>query len=54
MPGAGLPPTTFTVPMSDVDRAVLDGEEGGFVKIHVHGAPTPSWARPLSRGTRGR
>ncbi len=26
---------TFTVPMSDVDRAVLDGEEGGFVKIHV-------------------
>ncbi len=50
----GFPPTTFTVPMSDVDRAVLDGEEGGFVKIHVHGAPTPSWARPLSRGTRGR
>ena len=26
---------TFTVPMSDVDRAVLDGEEEGFVKIHV-------------------
>ena len=32
----GFPPTTFTVPMSDVDRAVLDGEEEGFVKIHVH------------------
>jgi pyruvate/2-oxoglutarate dehydrogenase complex dihydrolipoamide dehydrogenase (E3) component len=26
---------TYTVPMSDVDRAVLDGEEEGFVKIHV-------------------
>ncbi len=26
---------TFTVPMSDVDRAVLDGEDAGFVKIHV-------------------
>jgi pyruvate/2-oxoglutarate dehydrogenase complex dihydrolipoamide dehydrogenase (E3) component len=26
---------TFTVPMSDVDRAVLDGESEGFVKIHV-------------------
>ncbi|HEX4959713.1 MAG TPA: mercuric reductase [Thermoanaerobaculia bacterium] len=26
---------TFTVPMSEVDRAVLDGEEEGFVKIHV-------------------
>ncbi|MBA3884827.1 MAG: mercuric reductase [Acidobacteria bacterium] len=31
----GFPLKTFTVPMSDVDRAVLDGEEGGFVKIHV-------------------
>ncbi len=31
----GFPIKTFTVPMSDVDRAVLDGEEDGFVKIHV-------------------
>ncbi len=31
----GLPVKTFTVPMSDVDRAVADGEEEGFVKIHV-------------------
>ena len=31
----GFPLKTFTVPMSDVDRAVLDGEEEGFVKIHV-------------------
>jgi pyruvate/2-oxoglutarate dehydrogenase complex dihydrolipoamide dehydrogenase (E3) component len=31
----GVSLKTFTVPMSDVDRAVLDGEEGGFVKIHV-------------------
>jgi pyruvate/2-oxoglutarate dehydrogenase complex dihydrolipoamide dehydrogenase (E3) component len=27
--------TTFTVLMHDVDRAVTDGEEEGFVKIHV-------------------
>jgi pyruvate/2-oxoglutarate dehydrogenase complex dihydrolipoamide dehydrogenase (E3) component len=26
---------TFTVPMHDVDRAIADGEESGFVKIHV-------------------
>jgi pyruvate/2-oxoglutarate dehydrogenase complex dihydrolipoamide dehydrogenase (E3) component len=26
---------TFTVPMHDVDRAIADGEEDGFVKIHV-------------------
>ena len=26
---------TFTIPISDVDRAVLDGEDEGFVKIHV-------------------
>ena len=30
-----FPIKTFTVPMSDVDRAVLDGEDEGFVKIHV-------------------
>lgn len=34
-PDRGVPLTTFTVPMSDVDRAVLDGEDAGFVKIHV-------------------
>jgi pyruvate/2-oxoglutarate dehydrogenase complex dihydrolipoamide dehydrogenase (E3) component len=29
---------TFTVPMREVDRAIADGEEEGFVKIHVrHG-----------------
>ena len=27
--------TTFTVPMSDVDRAIAEGEDEGFVKIHV-------------------
>jgi len=31
----GLPVKTFTVPMHDVDRAIADGEEAGFVKIHV-------------------
>jgi pyruvate/2-oxoglutarate dehydrogenase complex dihydrolipoamide dehydrogenase (E3) component len=30
-----IPVKTFTVPMHDVDRALADGEESGFVKIHV-------------------
>ena len=32
---SGIPVKTFTVPMHDVDRSVTDGEERGFVKIHV-------------------
>ena len=31
----GIPVRTFTVPMHDVDRAIADGEEDGFAKIHV-------------------
>lgn len=31
----GIPVKTYTVPMHEVDRAVTDGEEDGFVKIHV-------------------
>ncbi|MGO4568913.1 mercuric reductase [Rhizobium sp. 2YAF20] len=31
----GIPVTTYTILMHDVDRAVTDGEEDGFVKIHV-------------------
>jgi pyruvate/2-oxoglutarate dehydrogenase complex dihydrolipoamide dehydrogenase (E3) component len=31
----GIPVRTFTVPMHEVDRAIADGEEIGFVKIHV-------------------
>ena len=31
----GIPVKTFTVLMQDVDRAIADGEEDGFVKIHV-------------------
>jgi pyruvate/2-oxoglutarate dehydrogenase complex dihydrolipoamide dehydrogenase (E3) component len=30
-----IPVKTFTVPMHDVDRAIADSEEDGFVKIHV-------------------
>ncbi|MGC2462664.1 MAG: hypothetical protein WA446_17095 [Steroidobacteraceae bacterium] len=30
-----IPVRTFTILMHDVDRAVTDGEENGFVKIHV-------------------
>jgi len=32
-----IPVRTFTILMHDVDRAVTDGEEEGFVKIHVRG-----------------
>ncbi len=31
----GIPVRTFTVPMHEIDRAILDGEQTGFVKIHV-------------------
>ena len=31
----GIPVKTYTVPMHDIDRAIADGEEDGFVKIHV-------------------
>ncbi|TPG09821.1 mercuric reductase [Rhodanobacter glycinis] len=31
----GIPVKTFTVPMHEIDRAVTDSEQGGFVKIHV-------------------
>ncbi len=31
----GIPVKTFTVPMHQVDRAVTDSEEIGFVKIHI-------------------
>jgi pyruvate/2-oxoglutarate dehydrogenase complex dihydrolipoamide dehydrogenase (E3) component len=30
-----IPVRTLTVPMHEVDRAIADGEEEGFVKIHV-------------------
>ncbi len=32
---AGIAVRTFTVPMHEVDRAIVDGEQTGFVKIHV-------------------
>ena len=31
----GIPVKTFTVPLHEIDRALTDGEEHGFVKIHV-------------------
>jgi len=30
-----IPVKTFTVMMQDVDRAITDGQDDGFVKIHV-------------------
>ena len=32
---AGTPFQTFTVAMSEVDRAILDGEDEGFVRVHA-------------------
>jgi len=32
----GIPVKTFTIPMHDVDRAIADSEDTGFVKIHIH------------------
>jgi pyruvate/2-oxoglutarate dehydrogenase complex dihydrolipoamide dehydrogenase (E3) component len=32
-----IPVKTFTIPMHEIDRAVADGEQDGFVKIHVRG-----------------
>lgn len=31
----GIPLDSYTLPLSDVDRALLDGEEEGFVRVHV-------------------
>jgi pyruvate/2-oxoglutarate dehydrogenase complex dihydrolipoamide dehydrogenase (E3) component len=31
----GIKVSTFTVPLSDVDRAVLDGETEGFARVHL-------------------
>ena len=31
----GMEVTTLTVPLSDVDRAVLDGETEGFARVHL-------------------
>ena len=32
---AGIPVQTFTVELKEVDRAILDGEDEGFLKVHV-------------------
>ena len=32
---AGISVRTFTVELADVDRAILDGDEDGFLKVHV-------------------
>jgi pyruvate/2-oxoglutarate dehydrogenase complex dihydrolipoamide dehydrogenase (E3) component len=31
----GIPVETYTVELEDVDRAILDGEEEGLLKVHV-------------------
>ncbi|MBM3224430.1 MAG: mercuric reductase [Candidatus Tectomicrobia bacterium] len=37
---AGIAVTTFTQPLQDVDRAVLDGETAGFARVHVRQGTT--------------
>lgn len=32
----GISVTTLTIPLSEVDRAVLDGETDGFARVHLH------------------
>ncbi|MGD8353350.1 MAG: mercuric reductase [Pseudomonadota bacterium] len=32
---SGVPVDTFTIPMSEVDRAIAEGDTGGMVRIHV-------------------
>lgn len=46
----GIEVQTFMVPMADVDRAVAEGEEEGFVKVHVKkGAATIVGATVVAR-----
>lgn len=45
----GMEVDTFVQEFRDVDRAILDGEEDGFVKVHVKQAPMTSSERPSSR-----
>jgi hypothetical protein len=41
---------TFTEPMARVDRAVLDGDTDGFVKVHVVPGPRLTLSERASRG----
>jgi len=34
-PGKGIDVDTFLISMNHVDRAITDGEEDGFAKVHV-------------------
>lgn len=46
----GIPVKTFTIPMHENDRAILDSEEEGFVKIHIRdGSDTILGATIVSR-----
>jgi pyruvate/2-oxoglutarate dehydrogenase complex dihydrolipoamide dehydrogenase (E3) component len=42
----GTPVKTFTVMMHDVDRAVTDGEDEGFIKIHVREGTDKKFSAP--------
>jgi len=46
----GIPIKTFTVPLHEIDRAITDSEEIGFVKIHIRdGSDTILGATIVSR-----
>jgi pyruvate/2-oxoglutarate dehydrogenase complex dihydrolipoamide dehydrogenase (E3) component len=47
----GIPIQTLIKPLSEVDRAVVDGESEGLVKIHVKARPIVSLGPPSWPGT---
>jgi pyruvate/2-oxoglutarate dehydrogenase complex dihydrolipoamide dehydrogenase (E3) component len=48
----GIAIDTYLQPLRDNDRAILDGEDEGFVKVHLGEAATGSSARRSSPATR--
>ena len=48
----GIPVQTFTLELANVDRAVLDGQEQGFLKIHVKKGTNKILGATLVAGTR--
>lgn len=48
----GIAFATYTRELADVDRAILEDDTEGFVRIHVKQAPTRFSAPPSSRVTR--
>jgi pyruvate/2-oxoglutarate dehydrogenase complex dihydrolipoamide dehydrogenase (E3) component len=43
----GIEVDTFIRPLKDVDRAIADGEEEGFVKVHVRKGTDRIWGATI-------